>query len=156
MLTKDKPVQGYVIYAEFCHGENTRQIFFTPDGFTSEGRFVPMTAFYRTVSKDNPRKQWKTTTCHSRDVREALAADEAGNAPALDMFTSEWAQDRLGVISGYMRQLVAHGWTMTGAPLVVEASKQDMADVSAYKTPTKIIYRINQSRNAAGFPADLF
>lgn len=158
MLTKDKPVQGYVIYGEFRSSYtpcSTRQIFFTPDGFTTDGRFVPMTAFYRAVSEVTPRKQWKTTLSRGTEVRSALTRVEHGGE-VLDIFSPTWAESRVSIIGGYMHQLTTAGWTMVGPPLVVEASKQDMDDVIACKTPTKIIYRIYQSRTAAGYPAELF
>jgi hypothetical protein len=153
MLSKDKPVQGHVIYAEFRseHGQ-TRQIFFTPDGYNNAGTFVGMKAYYRVVSSGTPRKQWRTTMTSYKDVRNAVEGVE-GDLP---MFDEEWANNRLMVMHRTLDALSAQGWTMVGPPLVVEASKNDMDDVRGVKTPTKILYRINQSRLAAGYPADLF
>jgi len=161
MLDKDKPVQGYVIYAEFQHAVyGTRQIFFTPDGFTSTGRLVPMQAHYRTISKDTPRKQWKTTYAGNADLATAISRSESGEGDfhALTATLSEeWAETRvLSVLRAYLNQTIINNWTMVGSPLVVEASKQDMDDIVQRKTPTKIIYRINQSRVAAGYPEELF
>lgn len=157
MLDKDKPVQGYVIYAEFQRAGATRQIFFTPDGYTTLGRFVPMRAHYRTVSEAWPRKQWKTTISSPKDIIFALDRAEAGEVEALTKLDTRWAEDRITpLVSGYLTQINTQAWEMVGSPLIVEASKQDMDDIHSYKTPTKIIYRINQSRIAAGFPAELF
>lgn len=156
MLTKDQPVQGYVIYGEFTRGGHTRQIFFSPDGYTSHGSFVGMKAHYRTVSAEMPRKQWKITSTHSNPVSKILAAAESGEPVVLDEFTEEWAENRLVPVTSYLNDLILRGWQMVGTPLVVEASKQDMDDIAALKTPTKILYRIKQSRAAAGFPAELF
>lgn len=156
MLTKDQPVQGYVIYGEFTRGGHTRQIFFSPDGYTSHGSFVGMKAHYRTVSAEMPRKQWKITTFYASTVSRTLAAAEAGEPYSLDEFSEEGSERRLSPISAYLNDLIARGWQMVGVPLIVEASKQDMDDIAAIKTPTKILYRIKQSRAAAGFPAELF
>jgi hypothetical protein len=157
MLDKDKPVQGYVIYAEFTLGDETRQIFFTPDGYTSLGHLVPMQAHYRTVGKHTPRKQWKNTNLSTRDLVPALSAAAAGDPDPFGPLNEEWAENRvLTVIRGYLSQIISREWKMVGAPLVVEASKQDMDDIHGYKTPTKIIYRLNQTRLAAGYPAELF
>jgi hypothetical protein len=41
---------------------------------------------------------------------------------------------------------------MVGKPMFVEVSKKDLTDVSTGKTPTKVIYRIGQTRSAQGFP----
>lgn len=161
MLDKDKAVQGYVIYAEFrtpaeISNAQTRQVFFTPDGFTTSGTFVPMRAHYRTVAATSPRKQWSTTTTNSRDVAEVLEAADMGEYYSLAPFTEEWAHSRLIIIHRYFDHMMSYNWKPVGTPLVVEASKHDMDDIAAIKTPTKIIYRINQSRTAAGFPAELF
>lgn len=157
MLDKNKPVQGYVTYAEFTLGGETRQIFFTPDGYTSSGTLVPMQAHYRTVSKHAPRKQWKSTVTSIRDLVPVLRAEAEGTPSPFASLNEEWAETRvLSVIRGYFQQIITRDWKMVGAPLVVEASKQDMDDIHSYKTPTKIIYRINQSRLAAGYPAELF
>jgi len=156
MLNKDQPVQGYVIYGEFTRGGHTRQIFFSPDGYTSAGTFVGMKAHYRTVSKEMPRKQWKITTTYASPISKTLAAAETGEPYSLDEFTEEWAEKRLAPIQSYLNDLIARDWQMVGVPLIVEASKQDMDDIAALKTPTKVLYRIKQSRTAAGFPEDLF
>lgn len=156
MLDKDKPVQGYVVYAEFRKDGQTRQVFFTPDGFTTSGHFVAMRAHYRTISKDFPRKQWKTTHTDGIEIRDTLAAAERGEEYSVLKFTQDWAKERVSIINRYFDYMMTYDWTPIGTPLVVEASKHDMDDISALKTPTKIIYRINQTRTAAGFPADLF
>lgn len=158
MIDKDKAVQGYVIYAEFTRMGFTKQIFFTPDGFTLDGSFVPMRAHYRTVSADTPRKQWKTSTAlYGYDaVKDAVFNAAHGSPYDPSIFTQEWANERLRFVESYISHLAGYGWEMVQFPLVVEASRLDLDEVKAFKTPTKIIYRINQSRVAAGFPAELF
>ena len=156
MLDKDKPVQGYVVYAEFRKDGQTRQVFFSPDGYTTDGRFVPMRAHYRNVSKDFPRKQWRTTLTDSRDIKVVLDAAQSGESYSLAAFTNDWADTRLKIVARYFDYMITYGWEQVGVPLVVEASKHDMDDIAAVKTPNKVIYRINQSRTAAGFPAELF
>ena len=156
MLDKDKAVQGYVVYAEFRKDGATRQVFFTPDGYTTSGSLVPMRAHDRTVAKEYPRKQWRTTTTDGRDIRDTLEAAERGDHYSLATYTDSWAQERLNIVARYFDYMITYSWEPVGIPLVVEASKTDMDDVAAMKTPAKIIYRINQSRLAAGFPADLF
>lgn len=150
MLDKTKPVQGYVVYGEFRRGGTTHQVFFTPDGFNSIDNYVPFKVHRRTISAGAPKKQWKTSSAPDADIRTAIA-EGVSFTP-----TREWAESRLHFCSVLFDQMLAQGWEMIGTPLIVEASKRDMDDLGSYKTPAKIIYRINQSRDAAGFPADLY
>jgi hypothetical protein len=48
--------------------------------------------------------------------------------------------------------LVANEWQLVKEPVLIETSKNDLSELAESKTPTKIIYRINQSRKALGFP----
>jgi hypothetical protein len=51
--------------------------------------------------------------------------------------------------------LVAGGWTLVQKPILVEVSRKDYDSIRARKTPTKLLYRVYQSRKALGFPEDL-
>lgn len=150
MLNKDKAVQGYAVYCEFNKGSSTFQMIFTPDGFTSDGKFVPMKMHRRVVSADSPKKQWKTTAADANDILSAIRNETA--IPS----SREWAEVRLAFAQPLFSQIALQGWTPAGPALTIEVSKIDMDDISAYKTPTKVIYRINQSRALAGYPADLY
>jgi len=150
MLDKDKPVQGYVVYSEFRQGGSTLQMFFTPDGFTTDGRFVGMKIHRRVVSSITPKKQWKISSAPDREVRKFVVDGEPNT------FDADFADTRLGFCHSLLNSMMGGSWEMVKHPIVVEASKKDMDDLLALKTPTKIIYRINQTREAAGFPENLF
>jgi hypothetical protein len=47
------------------------------------------------------------------------------------------------------------GWILTNETLFIETSKKDLDDVKLSKTPNKMLYRINQTRTALGFPAEI-
>jgi len=149
-MDKDKPVQGYVVYTEFRQGASTLQMFFTPDGFTTEGRFVGMKRHHRVISEATPKKQWKISSAPDHDVRNNVVDGEPLT------YDAEFADERLGFCHSLLNTMLNGGWEMVKHPVVVEASKKDMDDLAAFKTPTKIIYRINQTREAAGFPESLF
>lgn len=150
MLDKEQPVQGFAVYAEFRKGGTTHQVFFTPDGFNNAGNFVSLKVHRRSISSSAPKKQWRTTSAPDGDIRSALA-DGSTIVPS-----EEWVKSRLHFCNLLFEQMINQGWTMTGTPLVVEVSKRDMDDIGSFRTPTKVIYRINQSRDAAGFPAELY
>jgi hypothetical protein len=50
---------------------------------------------------------------------------------------------------------ISGGWTIVNEPFLVETSQKDLAEVAKGETPIKIVYRINQSRKALGFPVEI-
>lgn len=145
MINKNKEVQGLAVYGEFRLNDETRQIIITPDGYTSEGVFVDMKMHRRTVSAKAPRSQWKTNTCP--DLNDLM----------LPKYSPAWAQKRIEMYFGdILNKTALIGWAPVGPALVVEVSRKDMTDISRFATPTKIIYRIQVSRAAAGYPTDLY
>jgi hypothetical protein len=142
MQDVSKAVQGIAIYAEFARVNATTQIIITPDGYGPSDKIVRMNIVRRTVTKDNPRKQWRFTMVP--DSRSVSGADKVA-----------YADDRLGYASSLFDQLLAGEWKMVGKPILLEASKDDLENVRNGKTPTKMIYRINQSRAANGYPAEI-
>jgi len=63
-----KDVQGIALYAEWKKPEALTQIFFTPDGFTTDGTFMRSRMYRRTGTTDNPRKQWRSTTLYGSTI----------------------------------------------------------------------------------------
>lgn len=153
MLDKDKQVQGYMVYAEFRKGGSTTQMMFVPDIFTTAGRMVAGRLMHRTVSADSPKKQWQSRFVYPKAVQDLY--DVPRNTG------SESSRKRRGAlraeyIETYLMQMLAGGWTITASPLTIEMSHSDADSIDSGKTPTKLIYRLSQSRAAAGYPADLF
>lgn len=145
MLDKDKAVQGVAVYAEFARENATTQIIITPDGYTNDGSLVPSTIIRRTVTDHTPKKQWKFSRL-SRSEVETLENEEACYA---------FAETRMTYAATLFDQLLRGGWSLVKKPVLVEVSRKDLDSIYISKTPTKMIYRISQSRAALDFPADL-
>jgi hypothetical protein len=142
MQDVSKSVQGIAVYAEFARANATTQIIITPDGYGPNEKIVRMNIVRRTVTKDNPRKQWRFSMIP--DSRSVSGADK-----------SAYAEDRMQYASSLFEQLLAGGWSMVAKPILLETSKDDLEAVRNSKTPTKMIYRINQSRAASGYPTEI-
>ena len=144
-MDMDKAVQGVAVYAEFARNGATTQIIVTPDGHTNEGVLVPATIIRRTVTEHTPKKQWKFSRLPSATV----------DAPTNDEAKAEYADSRMKYATTLFDQLLRGDWQMVKSPVLIEASKKDYDSIYLSKTPTKMIYRISQSRVALDFPDNL-
>lgn len=144
MLGKDKEVQAVAVYAEFSRPGATTQVIITPEGYTNGGALVPATIIRRTVTETTPKKQWKFTRLGNTALRVESDEDKA-----------PYADDRMKYAGTLFDQLLAGSWTLVKQPVLIEASKKDYDDILVTKTPTKMIYRISQSRAALDFPDNL-
>lgn len=147
MLDKDKPIQGVSVYAEFAKPGYRTEIFITPDGFSNEGKVVPAKIFSRITSADKPKKVWQQYT-----VQLAEDMAKVGETLLDEALRSEYVDKRLTHLENVFAGLVANEWQLTKEPVLIETSKNDLSEIAESKTPTKVIYRINQSRKALGFP----
>lgn len=145
MLDKDKAVQGVAVYAEFARSGATTQIIIAPDGYTNEGQLVPATIIRRTITESAPKKQWKFTRLSAAELPPF----------ALESDIQTYVEQRMKYATTLLDQLLRGGWTMIKNPVLIEASRKDYDSIYLAKTPTKMIYRISQSRNALDFPAEL-
>lgn len=144
-VTKD--VQGTALYLEFTNGSNaTMMMLVTPDGFAEDGNQVDASLYRRIVTSYAPKRQWRNTALRRIDLARALPKGD-------DFRRKRLAEERLVYVKGLFDQVTNQGWALIKQPIVVEVSKRDLADVAKRKTPSKVIYRINQSRKALGFPA---
>lgn len=146
-----KSVQGFAMYAEFVNTTagpklgNIFQMFFTPDGVSELGQFVGAHVYARELSKDKPKRQWRTAP-----LLPALVNADGQN-------TSEHRFDRVNSgnsIRSTLRNLT-HFAQMVGEPFFVEVSKSDLDAIASGKPLTKVIYRIGETRKAKGF-AEIF
>lgn len=144
MLDKDRAVQGIGVYAEFSRPRQTVQVVVVPDGFDNEGRQVNASLIRRQITDTTPKKQWKFAALPASGV-ESIRDDER----------LAYAEGRLRYASGLFDQLVAGGWTLVQKPILVEVSRKDYDSIRSHKTPTKLLYRVYQSRKALGFPEEL-
>jgi len=145
----DKAVQGVAVYLEFARTNATTQIIIAPDGYTSDGVLVPSTLVRRTVTTNSPKKQW-------RFARLLTASDVSSIVPTVDENTmSQFAEERSKYAATLFDQLLRGDWKFVKTPILIEASKKDYDSIMQAKTPTKMIYRIAQSRTALDFPAEI-
>lgn len=148
MLDLEKPIQGVSVYAEFSKpGYGRTEMFITPDGFSAEGKVVPAKIFTRVVSKEKPKKVWQTYTIQ---LAEEIA--KVGEKDISPENKETYVDKRLEHLTNIFMGLVAGGWEIIKEPILIETSKNDLTDLAENKTPVKVIYRINQSRKALGFP----
>lgn len=147
-----KSVQGVAIYGEFARGGATTQIIISPDGYDTEGNEVSMCVIRRTVSGSSPRKQWRFSSLVATDDIPFLMREKG---MTLEQAKEAYCDERMRYASSLFDQIQRGDWLLAGDPILVEVSKTDLDMIRANKTPTKLIYRINQSRTAQGYPADL-
>lgn len=140
-LTKD--VQGVAVYAEFMRPDATTQIIIVPDGYDNEGRLIGLSIVRRVITITTPKKPWKFSILEPTSLGVVITDEDSD----LECF------QRMSIPSTLFDQIMAGGWTIVGSPILIETSKKDMDDIGVKKTPTKMLYRINQSRIALGFPA---
>lgn len=149
MLDLDKDVQGVALYAEFRKTGATMQLIITPDGYSEEGKEVPANIYRRVVTPSTPKKQWRSSNLRvTSKMRECK--DYGTTLPDYEKNTI--AEKRFAVAEQLFDSLLNGGWAIEKEPLFIETSKKDMTDIRQGKTPNKMLYRINQTRKAQGFP----
>lgn len=147
-----KSVQGVALYAEFSRSGATTQVIVTPRGYDLDGREVGAYIIRRTVSTDNPRKQWRFSGLASGTPIMQIAAEKG---VSLDEAKEISCDETMRYASSLFDQIVRGDWLLAGDPLLVEVSKIDLDAIRQSKTPTKLLYRITQSRLAKGYPAEI-
>mgnify|MGYP006099476083 CR=1 FL=1 len=151
MLDLDKEVQGVALYAEFRKPGATMQLIVTPDGYNEEGKDVPAHIYRRVVTPHTPKKQWRSSSL--RITSKMTYCKESRN-PLPDADKNRVAEKRFAMAEQLFDSLLFEtgGWSIQSQPLFIETSKKDMTDIRQGKTPNKMLYRINQTRKAQGFP----
>lgn len=147
-MDNTKAVQGVGVYAEFVRDNATTQIIIVPEGYTSDDKIVGASIIRRTVTEHSPKKQWKFS-------RLANVETVAVSPALLDDMKVQYADERMRYAATLFDQLLRGEWNLVKKPILVEVSKKDYDSIFVSKTPTKMIYRISQSRVALDFPADL-
>ncbi|MGA1717715.1 MAG: hypothetical protein ACO38Q_02795 [Aquiluna sp.] len=152
MLDLEKDVQGVALYAEFRKPGATMQLLVTPDGYNEEGKEVPANVYRRVVTPKTPKKQWRSSNLRvTSKMRECK--DHGTTLP--DYEKNKIAEKRYAIAETLFDSLLSGGWTIEKEPLFIETSKKDMTDIRLGKTPNKMLYRINQTRKAQGFPESI-
>jgi hypothetical protein len=121
-------------------------MFVTPDGYDSEGSPVPAALFRRVVSPTTPKKQWKCSSMAWSAINERDAMPLADGEK--DVFAENRVRFATALFDGLKASVGGADWRPVGDPVFVEVSKKDLDDVRVRKTPTKVVYRITQTRAA--------
>jgi hypothetical protein len=149
-------IQGFAVYFEIARGSSTVvQFLLTPDGFNMDNDFVGARMYYRQLSSAQPRKQWQGYTLEKDTILKLLTDTDMSISliPASEDFTENRLDKTIGNL--IKRLHYDNNWRITYKPLVVEVSKKDLSDISSWKTPTKVIYRVQQVKKSVGFPETL-
>lgn len=147
MINKEKDVQGIALYAQFHKPGAMFQVLVTPDGYNEDGDSVKSTLYRRVITLDSPKKQWRSSTVRNGDF--------AGVDFENSWSRSRLAETRMNFATQLFDSLLAGKWELHKESIFLEVSKKDLTDVSAVRTPTKLMYRINQSREALNFDTEL-
>jgi hypothetical protein len=152
MATPNNKAIGKATYLELRRGFQTLQIILTPEGSTSEGKYVPLAMYRRQISASSPRRSWKMFSSGFRTERDA-----SGQFVQLDQAHAlVTADERLFFAQTLFAQLITSTWKVHKQPITVEVSVEDLNDVRAGKTPYKILGRITRCRRALDFGESLF
>jgi hypothetical protein len=151
MLDKEKPIQGVSIYAEFVSSGYRTEMFITPDGFTPKGDLVPAKIYSRVVSKDKPKKLWQQHTVQFADDIATVGSKDLSDIALKEQYVDKRLEHLEAIFAG----LVSGEWEMKDEPFLVETSQNDLVEIGKGETPVKVVYRINQSRKALGFPVEI-
>lgn len=139
-------VAGIASYFELrrAHGDTyyTLQIVLIPEGETADGTTVPSSYYYRRISSVAMRKTW-----HVMSSSKLLSSPTMSHL-SLEQRVAEIFKN----ISTAFDNAVRNNYVMTGAPIFVEVTKDDMGSVRMAKTPYKLLGRIWKSRKAMGYP----
>jgi hypothetical protein len=149
MLDATKDVQGIALYAEFRKPGALMQILITPDGYAVDGKEVPASLWRRVTTPLTPKKQWRNSALSWRAISD-LNGEALANA-----MKETFTETRMSFTTQLFDGIKNGGWQITKEPILIETSKKDLEDVRQSKTPNKMLYRINQTKTALGFPAEI-
>lgn len=147
MLDKEKDVQGIALYAQFHKPGAMTQLMVTPDGYDESGNKVYASLYRRVVTTDSPKKQWRSSFIRSADADGVDFEDGAQRA--------DFAEKRLNFATQLFDSLLNGKWELHKDPIYLEVSKKDLSDIRDSKTPNKLLYRVNQSREALNFETEI-
>lgn len=152
MSLQEKEVQGQALYLEFRKNYATIQVIITPDGFDEGNNLVRASFFRRMLTKDQPKKRWKTYGLRANSLVEALKDETALE----EVVVAEATAQRALNLYDFMESLVRGGYKLVSdKPIYVEVSKEDFTAISKMDTPTKVINRIKSARSALNFPEEV-
>lgn len=161
MLDTTKDVQGVAMYAQFIKDSGLLQMLVTPDGYSVSGGLVPASLYRRVTTTYQPKRQWRGTIFEKLNssrwqdpespLIDGMPVDPlAPNDKDRDLM-EKIANVRLEYIGRVFSTIISQDWTLDGDPIFVEISKKDIDDIAVGKTPSKLMYRVNNLREAGGY-----
>lgn len=156
-MTNNNPVVGTGLYLEARRTTPeliyTMQFMLLPEGKMPSGETVPMTSFWRRLSRDHTRRNWSVSASPKTSVSvltdptiAALVSSVRGTAAAFAL--SKFVERNLTNLTKYEYELV-------GQPILVDVTVEDVMQARLGKTPYKVIGRINKVRKAYKYPEEL-
>jgi hypothetical protein len=164
-MTIKRPTTTYAkaLYFEF-HREpqdgkqaSTFQVIVYPDFFNPDTKtYHKHGYFHRQLTSSTPKRPWSRVTLHARPVREPVAEDTPDVLQSVTSTEQEQLRKAIDhAFESLWRQLERSGFVLRQRPFTIEVSNVDMHDISSGSTPYAVIRRVNRSREALKFPAEL-
>jgi hypothetical protein len=148
MLDNFKEVQGTAVYAQFHKPGAICQFLITPDGYDESGTLVEACIYRRAITLETPKKQWKATFVRTPTTVNEVDMENVDHRAQI-------AHERLEFASQLFDILITGKWEIHKEPIFLEVSQKDMTDIKAGKTPTKLMYRVNLTRNEEGYEIEI-
>jgi hypothetical protein len=147
MLDKEKEVQGIALYAQLHKEGAMAQLLVTPDGYDETGEKVYASLYRRIITTTAQKKQWRSSNIRTTDI-EGYDFEQSSDR-------ATFAEKRLYFAVQLFDSLLSGKWELHKEPIYLEVSKKDLTDIRSAKTPTKLMYRVNQSRDTLKFETDI-
>jgi hypothetical protein len=158
MMDKNK-VLGKALYFEFRKEQYTIQLVLTPESVNENGEYVPIKLMRRQISSYHPRKTWRFDNAGSGATNEHKERVLQFDNSFKQMETADAkyvGKMALQFVKPLLSQLHHQGWVLDKTPFAVEFAQEDATKISESATPQGLVRRILRTREALGYPTDLF
>lgn len=140
MTNSTTNVVGRAVYLELRNPNETAtyQLLMTPPmrvPSNPSNKVLPV-VYSRQLSNSFPKRTWKHGVSSASDF--AVTGDEC-------------VESRLRVIDSRLERLIAADYKVYKEPIIVEVSEDDIKDIAAFRTPYKVLGRVERVRKAKGF-----
>lgn len=151
MATPTDKVQGMCVYLELkkvgATSVGVNQLFVFPEGHTDDGEEVQAHMLFRVLTDTKPSGNWTHTP-----IPQVMPAPSGADGLPDDELEG-YADFRMKFVVKLFDEAVTKGWSLVGPPLVLEMSQKDFADVRGKEVPQKLLFRMDRTRLALGYPA---
>ena len=157
-MDKNK-VLGKALYLEFRKEQYTIQLVLTPEAVNENGEYVPIKLMRRQISSYHPRKTWRFDSAGlgSENSRKDAVIQFDSTFKQFETADAKYhAKTALQFVKPLLSQLHHQGWVMEKSPFAVEFAQEDATKIDEGSTPQGLVRRLLRTREALGFPTDLF